>query len=136
MAMWKDAGKNIKLIAAEFSDTEGKFVWPVALKLKGRWLEVVEPAFDEFESPLEQLLTGRKSRRGRLYYLDSDVDVLVYLTEEEGRRGVRVYMCRLADELCRRIEEVARKAWTQEGEPRHVMKTLEALSLSSVTNQF
>ena len=130
----KDAWKEIKLIAAEFSDTEGKFVWPVALKLRGRWLKAVEPAFDEFESPLEQLLFGQEGRRGRQYYLDSDVDVLIYLTEEGGRRGVRVYMCKLMPAQCRLIEEAVHQAWVQEeAPPRQVEKLLESLDLTVIS---
>jgi len=130
----KDVWKKIELIAAEFENTEDRYVLPIALRLErwreAAWLTVVRPAFDEFESPLEHLLTGRKGPRGKLYYFDCEVDVLIYLTEEGGRRDVRISRCRLAVELCKRIEETARKAWTQEGAlPRHVEKSLEALNL-------
>ena len=133
----KDKWKKIELIAAEFENTEDRYVLPIALKLEMwrnvAWLTVVRPAFDEFE--LEHLLTGRKGPRGKLYYLDDEVDVLIYLTEEGGKRDVRISRCRLATELCRRIEETARKVWTQGALPRHVGKTLEALNLLSTTNQ-
>ena len=127
----KDMWKKIELIAAEFENTEDRYVLPIALKLERghdmAWLTVIRPVFDEFESSLEHLLTGRK--RGKLYYLDDEVDVLIYLTEEGGRRDVRISRCRLAAVPCRRIEETARKAWTQGALPRHVEKSLEALNL-------
>jgi len=129
----KDVWKKIELIAAEFENTEDRYVLPIALKLErwhdAVWLTVIRPVFDEFESSLERLLTGWKGPRGKLYYLDDEVDVLIYLAEEGGRRDVRISRCRLAAVPCRRIEETARKAWTQGALPRHVEKSLEALNL-------
>jgi len=135
----EDIWKKIELISAEFENTEDRYVLPIALKLerwrRATWLTVVRPVFDEFDSPLGQLAAGWKGPRGKLYYFDSEVDVLLYLIEEGGRRDVRISRCRLTDKLCRRIEETACKAWTQEGVPRHVTKTLEALSLSDAIDQ-
>ena len=60
----KDVWKKIKLVAAEFENTGGRYVLPIALKLERwhdtAWLTVIRPVFDEFESPLKYLLTGRK----------------------------------------------------------------------------
>ena len=126
----KDVWKKIELIAAEFENGD-RYVLPIAMKLErwrdAAWLTVIRPVFDEFE--LEHLLTGQKGPRGKLYYLNDEVDVLIYLTEEGGRRDVRISRCRLTAVLCRRIEEVARKAWSQGALPRHVEKSLEALNL-------
>ena len=127
----KDKWKKIELIAAEFENTEDRYVLPIALKLErwreAVWLTVVRPAFDEFESPLE---TRWKGPRGKVYYLDDEVDVLIHLIEEGGKRDVRISTCRLVAKLCRQIEEAARKAWIQEGaSPHHVEKSLETLNL-------
>ncbi len=133
MKTQKDAGMKIKLISAEFENSKNKFVQPIALKLGERWLEVVQPAFDEFDSPLAPLL-GQTERRGRLYYLEGTVDVLLHLTEEKGKRSVRVSMCKLAPRQCRIIEEAARRAWVAEGaHPRFVEKLLESLDLTVIT---
>ncbi len=122
---------EIELISAEFENSKNKFVQPIALKLGERWLEAVQPAFDEFDSPLAPLL-GQTERRGRSYYLD--VDVLLYLVEERGRRSVRISMCKLAPRQCRIIEEAARRAWVAEGaHPRFVEKLLESLDLTVIT---
>ena len=135
----KDMWKKIELIAAEFENTEGRYVLPIALRLErwreAAWLTVIRPVFDEFESPLEHLLTGWRGSRGKLYYFDDETDVLIYLIEEGGRRDVRISRCRLTAELCRRIEETARKAWTQGALPRHVEKSLEALNLLNAANR-
>jgi len=127
----KDLWKEMELITAEFENSENKFVLPIAVKLRGRWLEAVGPAFDEFESPLEQLLFDRRGSRGKLYYLDIDVDVLIYLTEEGSRRSVRISMCKLTPAQCKLIEEAVRQVWVQEGaSPRQVEKLLESLDLT------
>ena len=131
-----DMAKKIELIAAEFENGD-RYVLPIALKLERwrnmAWLTVVRPVFDEFE--LEHLLTGWKGPRGKLYYLDDEVDVLIYLTEEGGRRDARISRCKLTAELCRRIEETARKAWREGALPRHVEKSLEALNLLNAANR-
>jgi hypothetical protein len=128
----KDAGKKIGLISAEFENSKNKFVQPIALKLGERWLEAVQPAFDEFDSPLAPPL-GQTECRGRLYYLDGSVDVLLYLVEEGGRRSVRVSMCKLTPRQCRIIEEAARRAWVEGAHPRYVEKLLESLDLTVIT---
>jgi hypothetical protein len=122
--MWK----KLKLVSAEFENSKSRFVLPIALKLRERWLEVVAPAFDEFEP----LPFGQERRRGKLYYLDSSVDVLLHLVEEEGRRSVRV-MCRLTPMQCKVIEEAARHAWIEGASPRYVEKLLESLDLTVIT---
>ncbi len=125
-------GMEIELISAEFENSKNKFVQPIALKLGERWLEAVQPAFDEFDSPLAPLL-GQTERRGRSYYLDGSVDVLLYLVEEGGKRSVRVTMCKLAPRQCNLIEEAARQAWVAEGmHMRRVEKLLESLDLAVI----
>jgi hypothetical protein len=134
----KDIRKKIGLIAAEFENTDDRYVLPIALKLERwrevAWLTVVRPVFDEFESSLEQWLAGWKGPRGKLYYFDSEVDVLLYLTEEGGRRDVRISRCRLTPAQCKLIEGVSRQVWTQEGSlPRQVEKLLESLDLTTTS---
>jgi len=130
--MKKDTWKKIKLIEAEFRHAENSFMAPIALKLRGRWLEAVEPAFNEFDSPLAPLLG--QTERGRLYYLDGDVDVLLYLVEERGMRNVNITICKLAPEQCKLIRESAHQAWIVEKlPPRYVEKLLESLDLTVIS---
>jgi hypothetical protein len=129
--MKKDTWKKIELIETEFRHAENSFMAPIALKLRGRWLEVVEPVLSESDSPLAPLLG--QTERGKLYYLGGDMDVLLYLVEERGMRNVNMTTCKLTAEQCKLIREAAHQAWVVEKMPlRYVEKLLESLDLTVI----
>ncbi len=130
----KNVWRKIGLVEAQFENSNDKFILPIALKLRERWLESVAPAFDEFDSPLAPLAFGQEGRRGKRYYLNGTVDVLIYLVEERGKRSIRTAICKLTFEQCKLIEETARQAWTEGEPPRRVEKLLESLDLTVISS--
>ena len=66
------------------------------------------------------------------YYVKGAVDVLLYLEQAgDGRRSVRLELCRLPPQQCKLVEEKARAAWNDRFTTRQVEKWLEALEFVS-----
>ena len=107
---------QVELIVAEWRQVGKELVRPLALRLEGRWLTVVEPIW----------------RDAAWYYIKDAVDVLLYLEKAgDGRRSVRLEICRLPPQLCKAVEEEARAAWIFGLTVRQVEKWLKALELVS-----
>jgi hypothetical protein len=107
---------QVELIAAEWRQGGKELVRPVAMRLEGRWLTVVEPIWRDHE----------------WYYVKGAVDVLLYLEKaSDGRRSVRLEICRLPPQQCKMVEEKARAAWNFGLTARQVERLLEALEFVS-----
>jgi len=82
---------QIELIAAEWRQRAKEVVYPLAMRLEGRWLVAVEPIWRE-----------RVGDRVLWYYVKGAVDVLLYLEQAgDGRRSVRLEICRLPPRQCK-----------------------------------
>jgi len=80
---------------------------PIALKREGDKLRIVNPTRKEF---------SRSGNHGRWYYLRDDVDILLYLEQSNsGKRSVILSICRLPQELCSRVVDVAETLWVGMG---------------------
>ncbi|MFZ8811181.1 MAG: hypothetical protein ACO2PN_24135 [Pyrobaculum sp.] len=81
----------------------GAITHPIALKAVGNKLILVRPMRKEF---------SRSGNHGRFYYLRDEVEVLLYLEQSNsGKRSVILSICRLPQELCSRITDVAEALW-------------------------
>ncbi|MFZ8808375.1 MAG: hypothetical protein ACO2PN_09760 [Pyrobaculum sp.] len=113
---------QIELIAAEWRQRAKEVVYPLAMRLEGRWLVAVEPIWRE-----------RVGDRVLWYYVKGAVDMLLYLEQAgDGRRSVRLEICRLPPQQCKMVNEEARKTWAgSRFTVRQVERWLEALELTS-----
>jgi hypothetical protein len=76
---------------------------PIALKAVGDRLVLVRPTREEY---------SRSRSHGRWYYLRDEVDVLLYLEQSNsGKRSVILSICKLPQETCSRIADVAETLW-------------------------
>jgi len=91
-------------IAASWRRTGmGAVTHPIALRATDNKLILVRPTRKEF---------SRSGNHGRFYYLRDEVDVLLYLEQSNsGKRSVILSICRLPQELCSRITDVAEALW-------------------------
>jgi len=81
----------------------GAITHPVALRAVGNRLILVQPTRKEY---------SRSKSHGRWYYLRDEVDVLIYLEQSNsGKRSVILSICRLPQEVCSRIVDVAETLW-------------------------
>ncbi len=81
----------------------GAITHPIALKAVGNRLVLVRPTREEY---------SRSRSHGRWYYLRDKVDVLIYLEQSNsGKRSVILSICRLPQEVCERIADVATTLW-------------------------
>jgi hypothetical protein len=112
---------QIELIAAEWRQKGKELMYPLALRLEGRWLTAVEPVWRE-----------RVGDRVLWYYVKGAVDVLLYLEQAgDGRRSVRLEICRLPPRQCEVVVEKARAAWSDRFTVRQVERWLEALDAAA-----
>jgi hypothetical protein len=82
----------------------GAVTHPIALKRDGDKLRIVKPTRREF---------SRSGNHGRFYYLRDEVEVLLYLEQSNsGKRSVILSICRLPQEVCSRITDVAEALWS------------------------
>jgi hypothetical protein len=69
----------------------------------GGRLRIVNPTRKEF---------SRSGNHGRWFYLRDDVDILLYIEQSNsGKRSVILSICRLPQELCSRVVDVAETLW-------------------------
>ncbi len=81
----------------------GAITHPIALRAVGNRLVLVRPTREEY---------SRSKSHGRWYYLRDEVDVLLYLEQSNsGKRSVILSICRLPQETCQRIADVAETLW-------------------------
>jgi len=81
----------------------GGVTHPIALKRDGDKLVLVRPTRKEF---------SRSGAHGWWYYLRDDVDILIYLEQSNsGKRSAFLSICRLPQEVCRRVVDVAETLW-------------------------
>ncbi len=81
----------------------GAISHPIALKAVGNRLVIVRPTREEY---------SRSRSHGRWYYLRDEVDVLLYLEQSNsGKRSVILSICRLPQDVCNRIVDVAETLW-------------------------
>jgi hypothetical protein len=115
------AQNQIELVAAEWKLKSKEVVYPLAMRLEGRWLVAVEPIWRDHAA---------------WYYVKNAVDVLLYLEQaSDDRRSVRLEICRLPPQQCKMVEEVAHAAWNSRFTTRQVERWLEALELTSGDRQ-
>jgi len=101
----------------------GAITHPIALRAVGNRVVLVRPTRKEL---------SRSGNHGRWYYLRDDVDILLYLEQSNsGKRSVILSICRLPQELCSRVLDIAETLWV--GFDTHytadVEKTLTLLQL-------
>jgi hypothetical protein len=81
----------------------GAITHPIALRAVGNRLVLVRPTREEY---------SRSRSHGRWYYLRNDVDILIYLEQSNsGKRSVILSICRLPQEICSHIADVAETLW-------------------------
>jgi hypothetical protein len=98
----------------------GAITHPIALKKEGNQLRLVKP-IKEF---------SRTGNHGRFFYLRDKVDVLIYLEQSNsGKRSVILSICRLQQELCGRIVDIAETLWISGAHIADVEKALTLLQL-------
>jgi len=101
----------------------GAITHPIALRAVGNRLVLVRPTRKE---------SSRSGNHGRWYYLRNEVDVLLYLEQSNsGRRSVVLSICKLPQDECSRILDVAETLWVGMGAYRvaDVEKALTLLQL-------
>jgi hypothetical protein len=109
-------------IRAEWRRTGwGGVTHPIALQYAHGRLNLVKPLRQEY---------SRTGRHGVWYYRADEVDVLLYIEQSNsGKRSVHISRCRLAAELCRRIEDTVRHVWLAGATTGQVEKILETLEM-------
>jgi hypothetical protein len=81
----------------------GAITHPIALRREGGRLRIVNPTRKEY---------SRSGSHGRWFYLRNDVDILLYIEQSNsGKRSVILSICRLPQELCSRVVDVAETLW-------------------------
>jgi hypothetical protein len=95
---------------------------PVVLKLSDNKLMLVRPTRKE---------DSRSGSHGRWVYLRDEVVVLLYLEQSNsGKRSIILSICRLPQEVCSRIADVAETLWIGFGaSTSEVKKALTLLQL-------
>jgi hypothetical protein len=100
----------------------GGITYPIALRLEGGRLSIVEPLREEY---------SRSHSHGTWYYA-SQIDILLYLEQSNsGKRSVHVALCRLEPQQCKAVEAAAWSAWVVKNLTiRQVEKRLRDLVLA------
>ena len=86
----------------------GAITHPIALRVVGNnRLMLVQPTRKEY---------SRSKSHGRWFYLRDEIDILLYLEQSNsGKRSVILSICRLPQELCSRVVNVAETLWVGMG---------------------
>jgi len=85
----------------------GAITHPIALRAVGNRLVLVRPTREEY---------SRTRSHGRWYYLRNEIDILLYLEQSNtDKRSVILSICRLPQELCSRVVDIAETLWVGMG---------------------
>ena len=109
-------------IRVEWEASEAFFKYPIAVKVRGGKIEVVKPVHKEYDS------TGL---RGVWYYDPGDVDVLIYLYQNNvfpRHRWAYMKSCYLETGECHKIFYAASSVWQNGGNVDDVIMRLITLS--------
>jgi hypothetical protein len=115
--------QNPAVVKAYWRKTRmGGVTYPIALRLEGNKLRVLEPIWEEY---------SKTHSHGMWYYPQADVDMLIYLEQSNsGKRSAYVSMCRLTPQQCKAVEEAVQGMWST-ATTREVEKMLEVLELTA-----
>jgi hypothetical protein len=108
-------------VRAEWEESEQLVKYPVAIKVEGGRIEVARPIGGETEA-------DGAGVRGVWYYDPDDVDIMVYLYQNNAHRWTRLKSCYLAADMCHKIFYAASEVWQKGGSVEDVITQLSTIS--------
>ncbi len=113
---------KIQIIRGVYRRTRmGGFTEPLALRVEGNRLTVVQPLRKEF---------SRSGNHGEYYYNADAVDILLHFEiTGSGHRAVFIRCLRAPQEVCNRVYDVASSLWQSGGSINAIAKALTLLQL-------